>query len=701
MARKLAYSGFSFLFGLLAASFFVLRLSVCIAAALLLLAVGIMIFMRPCKTEQAYRLAVCSFFAAMGIVYYSGYDAAVRLPICENEGKMLCSEAVICEAEHYSDSSFYSAKVCFPNGKKGRVGFYAYDSQALVKGDKAIISGILEIPDSSGFFDRQSYYASSDIFLICKNAELSEIRADDNNPFRYARNIRNDLADKIREYIRGEAAELTIGILFGDDTADISDITTENMHRAGIGHITSVSGMHMTVIAGMLNSVLIAISCSKRKRAVLVCMGAFVFALIADMEISVVRSLIMIVFVYAAQMVNRRNDTMTSLAAAAVIITAFSPMCIRSTSFLLSFSGVIGAAGIGPAVSKLIEDRLSVKLSAVTSPLLCSACAYAALFPAAALTFDEISFISAPANMLISPLVSFATITGAIACVLNFVPVIGIISIGFFRLSGAACSCIIAVSAQLSDMPCAVLPSRLPIVIPLLAIIGTATALTAIIICKRKYTAAAFMVSVLTATAMLAVYVHIPSDKNGIAVLSEGEGCAAVIYSENSSVVLDFIGSSSGAKAVKSYIAGTGKAEPQYIMTFRGGGKAVTAYERRFRNSPIISQGESAYGFISDKSIIDCCGCRVIPRKGYTLIDYEGTEIICIYSDCIVPEQCFDLAILSCKSDVEVAAEKYIIARTDYSGKADISRLYAVNQSDSYEIYNGEVLRENTYEWLR
>lgn len=697
MTRKTFYVSFSYLTGLLAASFFVLRLSFSVAAIFILAGAGIILIIKPDRGSKTFRGAVCMIFLSVGLVHYGLYDIAVCRPIQENDGKKTELSAEILSAEHYSSgSSFYTVKAVLPNGKKGKVGFYVYKDERLVRGDRITVSGTLSKPVETEFSDSADYYGSTGVFILLKDVEVIGNEIKENSIFRIADNFRLKTARNIRKALDGifddDAAEFVIGILFGGRVSNMSESAERPLYRAGIGHITAVSGMHMTIVTGMTAAVFSAVGLPKRRQLLLLCLSAVTFAVIADFTFSVMRSLIMLMFVYAARAVNRQSDSMTSLAAALVIITLPSPFSVRNTGLILSASGVVGTAGIAPVLERTAYKRFGNK-SAILSPIITAFCAYGAVFPAAVFSFDEVSVISPLANILLSPFFTIAACGAAMGAVIGTVPFMYVLSAAFYKVSGVICALILKGCRLVSEMPVAAVPSGLEIAPPLI-VIGIISVICAAAIMEDKiYTALVFAASVLICSAALTAYMLVPSDKSCITVLTEGKGCILILHSDNYSAVLDFIGSKSGVNAAKSYIRRFGIAEPETVLTFKSSDKTAISYENSFPKANVISSPEESFLYFGEY--------KIEINDGYIVISDGRADIICVYDKCNVPVKTYSLAVYSCKKCDVVSSNAYVVARNDFEGTIPPAALLSVCHSQCYEIYGSSVYVSEKSKWLR
>jgi len=126
------------------------------------------------------------------------------------------------------------------------------------------------------------------------------------------------------------------------------------MKTAGFTHIVAVSGMHIAFLVGALRVLF-----GRRRRTAFVCIPLIaVFMAMTGFTPSVVRAGIMQILVLTAALLQRENDPLTALSAAALVLLLENPLAIGSCALQLSFSAMTGLLLVTPAVySGLTRDK--------------------------------------------------------------------------------------------------------------------------------------------------------------------------------------------------------------------------------------------------------------------------------------------------------------------------------------------------------
>ena len=142
----------------------------------------------------------------------------------------------------------------------------------------------------------------------------------------------------------------------GDQSA-ITDETREVMAASGLAHIYSISGLHLSIVAGGIYWLVRLVLASfpalvawpvKKIAAVTGIVSALLYLLLAGGvdNIPAFRSTLMLALVFGAVLAGRRALTMRNVAVAALLIIIIDPASIFRPSFQLSFAAVVGLIGI-------------------------------------------------------------------------------------------------------------------------------------------------------------------------------------------------------------------------------------------------------------------------------------------------------------------------------------------------------------------
>nr|WP_163146916.1 ComEC/Rec2 family competence protein [Bifidobacterium ramosum] len=196
-----------------------------------------------------------------------------------------------------------------------------------------------------------------------------------------------------------------------------AELIEDNFRRSGIMHLMAVSGGHFMLVAGLIRRL-----CARLlmpRRLVAGCVSGAYLLLAAAMypSDSVLRALVMGLLGAAAMFVGRRGQSVSALSWTVISVILIDPAMARSYGFALSSAAVLGIVLFaGP-----IGDRLAALMPRVVAEMLAMTLAAQSLtLPIQILMEPELSLASVPANLLVSPFVGFATMTGLAALLVSW-----------------------------------------------------------------------------------------------------------------------------------------------------------------------------------------------------------------------------------------------------------------------------------------
>jgi competence protein ComEC len=184
---------------------------------------------------------------------------------------------------------------------------------------------------------------------------------------------RNALAARVETIIGGDEGAIAAAMVTGKRDF-LSNDAKDLIREAGIFHIITISGVQMTLVAGIFfwtTRRLLALSPTlalrhpiKKWAAAIAIVGAIAYDVCTGSRVGTERALIMTLIVLGAVIVDRRALTMRNLGPAVLGVVALEPEAILGVSFQLSF------AAVGSLVA-VLESRMA-RLERSGDPLLSS-----------------------------------------------------------------------------------------------------------------------------------------------------------------------------------------------------------------------------------------------------------------------------------------------------------------------------------------
>ncbi len=217
--------------------------------------------------------------------------------------------------------------------------------------------------------------------------------------------------------------------LITGDKAAIPELIREDFINSGLAHILAISGLHLTIIAGVVFMVirrgvaLIPSLClvynGKKIAALGTIFMTFLYLVLSGFGIPAQRAFIMISLVMGAILIDRISLSMRTVAFAAFVILLLTPEALLSPSFQLSFAAVIGLiAGYetwrNPLAKWVVRGGIFRKFVLYAGGLsFTSLLATFATLPFTIYLFHRFSFHAVESNLVAVPLTSLVIMPSA------------------------------------------------------------------------------------------------------------------------------------------------------------------------------------------------------------------------------------------------------------------------------------------------
>lgn len=214
-----------------------------------------------------------------------------------------------------------------------------------------------------------------------------------------------------------DAKSFYCAILLGDVSLLQDDIKQEFSH-AGIAHILALSGLHIGIIALLLNIFLFPLDILGHKKIKLffTLLATIAYAYITGFSVSVIRATIMIGFVIFSRILYRKNTSLNALFSSALFILLINPHALFDIGFQFSFCSVFFILLLAQKFTVFSPKQ---KLIHYTSSLVTiSAISMLGTVWLTAFYFNYISTLSIISNFLILPLLPIIVGCGIIFLIL-------------------------------------------------------------------------------------------------------------------------------------------------------------------------------------------------------------------------------------------------------------------------------------------
>lgn len=303
-------------------------------------------------------------------------------------------------------------------------------------GDVLKVTGKLETPPQFENFDYRSYLARQGIFSIINYPQIEVIDTGCGfKPLTWIYSLRNRLWQSLSLALPEPQASLAQGILLGL-RGNISDTLNETFAKTGTAHLLAISGLHLSIIIGMLLSTAIWIFGKQHSIHVwLAFLTIWLYATLAGLRAPIVRGAIMGSLFLTAEYLGRQRSALTALGFAAAVMVGIEPQVLWSASFQLSFLAMGGLIFLFPRFQAMGRKALSSAtrtegataslLSFMVDGLAVTSAAIIATWPVIAYHFGIVSLVSLPATFFAMLALPGIIITTAITSVVGlFTPLL-------------------------------------------------------------------------------------------------------------------------------------------------------------------------------------------------------------------------------------------------------------------------------------
>lgn len=241
---------------------------------------------------------------------------------------------------------------------------------ALRYGQRAEVEARVRKPRTfrnPGAFDYEHYLARRKVYWMASVPSGRRPRVlpgrCGNRLAEYIFGLRGAALERIERMYAGDAYTTAMmeAVLLGE-TSKMEKVWTEHFRRTGTYHALVISGLHITVLAGVLLFLMRVAALRDLWALSLTALAAWLYTLVSGGSAPVVRAAGGFTLYLAARFCYRRTRVLNLLAAVAMVFLMWDPSQLYEASFQLSFLGV---AAIGALAAPLVEHTSEPHLAAI------------------------------------------------------------------------------------------------------------------------------------------------------------------------------------------------------------------------------------------------------------------------------------------------------------------------------------------------
>jgi competence protein ComEC len=284
----------------------------------------------------------------------------------------------------------------------------------LDSGENLKIKGILYQPQSSknpGAFNFKKYLNERGTFAGLKGWEVIELNNQSESIWGWWK-IRRRIVRSLVRGLGSPVGQLVSSIILGRKAVDLPEELSDTFIQVGLAHILAASGFHVALLLGVILK--LTNNFSGRSQLIIVSIVLFIYLCLTGLQPSVVRAILMGVFVLIALANNSKVRPLGSLLLAATIILLFNPLWIWDLGFQLSFLATLGLIVTVPPLSRYLDWLPPNLATAIAIPLAASIWT----LPLLSYVFNTVAVYSLFVNILSTFLVSIISLGGMISGVI-------------------------------------------------------------------------------------------------------------------------------------------------------------------------------------------------------------------------------------------------------------------------------------------
>lgn len=203
-----------------------------------------------------------------------------------------------------------------------------------------------------GSFQSCNYYLARNIGGYYYAPQVSTLSVDQRNILGLPRylyykgkralySLRTQIDNRITKLLPAEAASLVSGMLLGERTRIEPEIKTL-YQMGGIAHILAISGLHISLLGGLLFRLMRQVHVSIPIAGVITILGILLYGVMTGMSLATIRAIWMMVILLVAQMFGKSYDMPTAMGIAMFFMLLYNPVRILDAGMQLSYMAIAG-----------------------------------------------------------------------------------------------------------------------------------------------------------------------------------------------------------------------------------------------------------------------------------------------------------------------------------------------------------------------
>ena len=575
------------------------------------------------------------------------------------------------------NSTLIKIEKCKINGKptKLKMDLYCRAIDPVSVGD-VINTDSAEIFSSAESNEFYYHTLSSGVWLRAYSRDADKTGEKDFSLHIKIQKLRKTITSIITESLGNENGAIASALLIGDKSALSSDFKTD-LRIAGASHLFAVSGMHLSIWSAVLFFGLKKIAKLRNSPYIIATAFVLFYMALTGFSPSVLRSGIMLITIFAGNLVRKQSDPLNSLCLSAIVLLLFNIYLAGNISFLLSFFATFAIVAVYPIFeirSKTKKGRsLKQRLLNIFNLTILSLLVLLVTAPISGFFFGSISLLSPVSSLICTLPVQITMISSFLGLCIGFIPFLEKISLYITDLS---CKGIIFTTHHLSQFQYLVLP-----VDPVFLLTWYLLTGAVMLFCYLKYrnvykTMIPLLLSLSIFISGVSIKQILQADKTDL-FIPAGENSTNICISSGNGTKCILIGSGksySDVKHMAQHFKKIGVYRPDAIIIPRISDAEAGNFDQYKDSTERIYIGDKYYTAQSSDADIHCANSFTVSfGNGLTYINYNNS----VYSAAILQTEktkivfCFYPGSDFSFTDKELTEADYLICRGDLPKNID------------------------------
>ncbi len=219
-----------------------------------------------------------------------------------------------------------------------------------------------EEPTNPGQFNFARYLRLRNVFVGASVPVREAIEVHHEGPHDFWLRLRDTLTGAAarglldRPFSETQSQAMIEALLLGQ-RRNIDRATNEAFRRTGLLHLISLSGMHLSILIGIVWWCCKPAGFSKHMRALICILATAVFLLIVPPAGPILRAAVIVWAYCASILLRRRSNAINSLSLAVIVLLLIQPTQLFDAGWQLSFASVAGILAFTKRIEDFVHDR--------------------------------------------------------------------------------------------------------------------------------------------------------------------------------------------------------------------------------------------------------------------------------------------------------------------------------------------------------